>query len=278
MDRKFILTLYLLPLLLFSCQKKETVHIGGSSTVLPVISQVAEVFREQHPEIRLMVNAGGSGVAVNQVGEGKIGIGMISRDLTEEERARFPGTDFVKHVIGRDAVVPVVSRQIFEEGIEALEMDEVRKIYAGEITNWSEVGGPDREILVIDKEHSRGTRHVFMQAIAGHSEADAPGANLVLGANNEVQTAITQSSSAIGMLSYAWLNWDVIGLSIITSGGEIIAPTTANIRSGYFPIIRDIELITNGHPPVISRLFIDMILGEEGQKIVEEAGYVRIDP
>lgn len=278
MDRKFILTLYLLPLLLFSCQKNETVHIGGSSTVLPVISQVAEVFREQHPEIRLMVNAGGSGVAINQIGEGKLGIGMISRDLTEEERGRFPATDFVKYVIGRDAVVPVVSRQIFEEGIEALDMDEIRKIYAGEITNWAEVGGPEREILVIDKERSRGTRHVFMQAIAGHFEAEAPGADLVMGANNEVQTAITQSNSAIGMLSYAWLNGDVIGLSIITPEGEIIAPTPANIRSGHFPIIRDIELITNGPPSDVARSFIDMVLSEAGQKIVEEAGYVRIDP
>lgn len=224
-----------------------------------------------------MINAGGSGVAVNQVGEGKIQIGMISRSLTNEEVIRYPNTDFIKHVIARDAVVPVVSKSIFEEGVKALSIEQIRKIYAGEINNWAEVGGPDREILVIDKERSRGTRHIFMQVISGHYEADAPGADLVLGANNELQTAITQSNSAIGMLSHAWLNENIQGLTVVTEDGKIIAPTHENFQNGSFPIIRDIELLTDGEPFGFVLEFIEFVLSKEGQKIVEEAGYVQIE-
>jgi len=275
MNYKAFYSILLVAAMIISCSQNETLHIGGSSTVLPIISDVAERFNGLNPELRLMVNAGGSGVAINQVAEGKIQIGMISRPLTDEEIARYPNTNFIKHAIARDAVVPVVSKNVFEDGVESLNTEQIRKIYAGEIKNWSEVGGPDREILVIDKERSRGTRHIFMQIIAGNPETDAPGADLVLGANNELQTAITQSRSAIGMLSHAWLNEEILGLSVITENGEEIAPTSENIQNGRFPIIRNMELLTNGQSgPALE--FIEYILSEEGQKIIEEAGYARV--
>lgn len=264
-------------LVLYACTNKESIHIDGSTTVLPIIAEVAEEFRSQYPDIRLIVNAGGSGVAVHQVGAGRVHIGMISRDLTDFETASYPQVDFVTHIIGRDAVIPAVSKYVYDAGVRQLSIDQLRAIYTGEITNWAEVGGPDRHILVIDKERSRGTRHVFMEVITGHPEAEAPGADLVLGANNELQTAIMQSNSAIGVLSWPWLNENVRGLAVITDDGEIIEPTKENIRNGQFPIIRNIELITNGQPSGIASDFIDFVLSEQGQKKVEDFGYARVD-
>ena len=104
----------------------------------------------------------------------------------------------------------------------------------GEIRNWNQLGGPDKEILVVDKEPSRGTRHVFMKAVLGDKEAVTPGADLVLGANNEEQTAIAQSTAAIGMLSHAWLNEDVTGLAIILEDGRLIEPSLDNVINGSF--------------------------------------------
>jgi len=261
---------------IISCAKKETIIIGGSTTVLPIISNAAEYFKGKNPNLNIIVNAGGSGVGVTQLGEGKIQIGMISRDLTDSEMKRHPDVNYIIHKIGKDAVVPVVSSEIYESGIKSLTIEQIGKIYKGEIDNWNVLGGPHRNILVIDKERSRGTRHIFMKFVLGHKDADAPGADLVLGSNNEEQTAISQSDAAIGMLSHAWLNDDVKGLSIIMPDKSVIDPILDNILNGTYPIARDLLLITNGEPVDKTRKFIDFVLSSEGQRIVEEAGYVSI--
>lgn len=272
-----ILAFTVLSVLLLNCAERETVNIGGSTTVLPVISKAAETYREKNPDIRIIVNAGGSGVGINQVGEGKLEIGMTSRDITEQEKTKYSEVDFNVISIGKDAVVPVVSSEIYEAGITTLSLQQIRDIYSGKITNWTALGGPDIEILCIDKETSRGTRHVFMQAVFGDKEATAPGADLVLGSNNEEQTALTQSNSAIGMLSNAWLNDDVRGLTILMPNGDKIEPTLENIVNGTFPITRDLLIVTAGPPEGITKQFIDYVLSDQGQTLVEEAGYVRIN-
>ena len=261
---------------LASCTKKESINIAGSTTVLPILSKAAEKFKSAHPEINIIVNAGGSGVGINQLGEGKIDIGMASRDITEKEISKYPGVKFNPIAIGKDAVVPVVSSEVYDAGITALTLEQIGKIYAGKIANWKELGGPDREILCIDKETSRGTRHVFMKKVFGNKEAEAPGADLVLGSNNEEQTAVVQSDAAIGMLSNAWLSKDVAGLGIVMADGSIVEPALANIINGKFPITRDLLIILNGQPNKKTKAFVDFLLGSEGQKIVEEAGYVGI--
>lgn len=272
----YLFTLILSFSLLVSCAKKETIRVGGSTTVLPVISNAAESFRVNNPNVRIIVNAGGSGVGINQLGEGKLDIGMISRDITEEERAQYPNIDFNLISIGRDAVVPAVSSEIYDAGVTTLTLDQIGQIYSGVINNWSELGGPDQDILCVDKETSRGTRHVFMSIVLGDKEAKASGADLVLGSNNEEQTALIQSNSAIGMLSNAWLNNDVKGLTILMPNGDRIEPTISNIINGAFPITRDLLIVTNGIPLGNTKNFIDYVLSNEGQKIVEQAGYVRV--
>ncbi len=265
----------LLLILISSCSKKESITVSGSSTVLPVVALAAEKFTN-NSGIKVVINGGGSGVGINQLGEGKIDMGMSSRDITGDEVNSYPDVNFITNSIAKDAVIPVVSTQIYEEGVQALSLDQIGQIYKGEITNWNEIGGPDREILVVDKEASRGTRHVFMEAVFGNKNAKAPGADIVLGSNNEEQTAIAQSNAAIGMLSLAWLNDKVRGLSIAIENGKTIEPIRENVVNGTFPVVRDLILVTNGEPAGKMKEFIDYILSEEGQSIVEEAGYVRV--
>ncbi len=265
----------LLLILISSCSKKESITVSGSSTVLPVVALAAEKFTN-NSGIKVVINGGGSGVGINQLGEGKIDMGMSSRDITGDEMNSYPDVNFITNSIAKDAVIPVVSTQIYVEGVQALSLDQIGQIYKGEITNWNEIGGPDREILVVDKEASRGTRHVFMEAVFGNKNAKAPGADIVLGSNNEEQTAIAQSNAAIGMLSLPWLNDKVRGLSIAIENGKTIKPIRENVVNGTFPVVRDLILVTNGEPAGKTKEFIDYILSEEGQSIVEEAGYVRV--
>ncbi|CAA9890454.1 Phosphate-binding protein [Candidatus Methylobacter favarea] len=270
------LTGLLLILIIAGCTKNESLNAAGSTTVLPIVVLAAERFKALHG-VNVIVNAGGSGVGINQLGEGKIAIGMISRNISDAEIKRYPNVNFVVHSIGKDAVVPVVSSEIYDAGIKSLSLRQIGKIYLGEITSWKQLGGPDKDILVIDKEKSRGTRHVFMEIVLGDKEVSAPGADLVLGDNNEEQTAVMQSDSAIGMLSNAWLNSDVKGLSIILQNGSTVEPKLENISNGRFPITRDLLLVTSGEPAGNIKAFIDFILSDEGQKIVRDSGYVSLE-
>ncbi|MFQ5681491.1 MAG: phosphate ABC transporter substrate-binding protein [Candidatus Omnitrophota bacterium] len=255
--------------------QERIIRVAGSTTVLPAVSRAAERFMRAHPGVRITVNPGGSGVGVKSLARGLVDIGMASREIDAEERNAFPAVDFNLWVIGRDAVACVVSSQIYEAGVNVLSKPDIRAIYSGEIGNWSDVGGPDRPILVIDKEMHRGTRHVFMAYVFGDKKARAEGADLVSGSNNEEQAKVALSDAAIGMLSLAWINKDVRGVGI-KEQGKVINPTLENIRNGSYPISRNLNLITNGRPEGIVRQFIDYILGPEGQKIVEEMGYVAI--
>ncbi len=252
-----------------------TIKVAGSTTVLPVVTKAAEKFMAAHSNVRITVNPGGSGVGIKSVGNGLVDIGMASRHISDEEIKNFPNIDFKIHIIGRDAVACVVSSEIYDAGVKILSKEQIKKIYSGEIDNWKTVGGPDKKIFVIDKEAHRGTRHVFMAYIFGDEKAKAKGADLIAGSNNEEQTKIALSDSAIGMLSHAWISDDVKGVGIEVEG-KIIEPTLENIRNGTYPISRNLNLITNGEPSGFVKEFINYILSPQGQKIVEESGYVPI--
>jgi phosphate transport system substrate-binding protein len=240
------------------------------------VSKAAESYQSKSGQ-NIVVNAGGSGSGFNQLAEGQTDIGMMSRDITAGELADFSAHSFTPITIGRDAVVPVVSSEIYDAGVRELSLEDIAKIYRGEISNWAELGGPDVEIFVIDKEASSGTRQTFMEIVLGDPKAEAPAANLVIGSNNEEQTALTQSNAAIGMLSIAWLNEDVKGLSIKTSSG-LITPTLENISNGRFPIVRDLNIIVREDISPRAQAFVDYLLSPAGQVFVERSGYIKAAP
>ncbi len=254
----------------------EKITIVGSTTVLPIATRAAEQFvAKNNGTVLITVNGGGSGVGVQSAGSGRADIGMASRDITPAEKKRFQKPGLRIFTVGRDAVACVVSSEIYSAGVRALSKEQIGDIYLGKIKNWQEVGGPDREIVVIDKERHRGTRHVFMKYVFGNENARAPGARLVTGSNNEEQSKIAQSDAAIGMLSIAWINDEVVGVGI-RAGGEIIEPTLDNVRANRFPISRDLNFILAGEPQGVVAEFLNFVMSTEGQKIVSESGYIPV--
>jgi len=264
-----------LAVLVAACSAPEAIYVSGSSTVLPPVSKAADLFSSE-TGISVIVNAGGSGGGFNQLAEGQSDIGMMSRNITDGERDAFKTINFTEIAIGRDAVVPSISSEIYDTGVHALTLTQIADIYTGKVQNWSEVGGPDRDIFVIDKEVSRGTRQVFMQVVLGDPKAEAPGADLVTGSNNEEQTALVQSDAAIGMLSVAWLNDDVRGLAIILQNDEVIEATVENIQADLYPFVRDLNIVTRGDLKPSAKQFIDYLLGPNGQKMINDSGYIGI--
>jgi len=268
MRYRFFIVFMMVCLCIIGCKSQENITVSGSSTVLPIMVRVAEQFKLNQPDVNIIVNGGGSGVGVQQLKSGLVDVAMISRSLTQEEIQRFDGM-IETHAIGVDTVVPAVSAALYDDGVTVLSIEQLRQIYSGNIDNWQEVGGPDKSILVIDKEMNRGTRHVFMKVLFGDAYAKATGADLVLGSNNEEQTAIVQSDRAIGMLSFAWLNDKVKGIDIVMADNQ-----TLSVGDVDYPFKRVLLLVTHRLvSPKIRQLF-DFIDTTSGRALVAQAGYV----
>ncbi len=270
---KHLLTLLLL-IFFFNTPASATdrISIVGSTTVLPIVAQAVKRYRHLHPNIVLTVSGGGSGVGVASVLQGTAQIGMVSRDLTEQEKNKFNNNVEVIPV-ARDAVAIAVSKAVYLAGVKLLSIEQIADIYRGKTGNWKSLGGADTPILVIDKEASRGTRHVFAKVVLGNARARARGASIITGSNNEEQAAIAGSNQAIGMLSNAWLNDQVRAIAIGT-GHDAISLTTENIANGRYPIQRTLDILLPKNASRDARQFIDFLLSEEGQNIVQSAGYL----
>ncbi|MDQ6961029.1 MAG: substrate-binding domain-containing protein [Mariprofundaceae bacterium] len=252
----------------------ERISIVGSTTVLPVISQAAEVYHQTHPDVTITVSGGGSGVGVASVIQKTAQLGMVSRHTTVEEQAKLNGqVDDI--VIATDAVAVAVSKAVYESGIHQLSLEQIADIYRGKVRNWKDLGGIDKRILVIDKEASRGTRHVFAKAVLGNTYARAEGASIISGSNNEEQMIIARNDNAIGMLSNAWLNDKVRGIDIVMHG-KAIAPTIEHIRDGSYPISRGLHVLLAHAASKETKTFVQYLLSEQGQAIVRRVGYLPV--
>ncbi len=251
-----------------------TLHAAGSTTVLPVVSTAANIYHQQHPNVTITVSGGGSGVGIASMIQGTANIGMASREIDAEEAAKLADRVDV-FTIARDAVAVVVSKAVYAGGVHQLSLKQIAGIYRGKIKNWKEVGGPDAHIFVIDKESSRGTRHVFAKAVLGDEHARAPGASVISGSNNEEQSLVAHSNSAIGMLSNAWLNDAVRGVAVGKSNHAVL-PDIQHIRDGSYPISRSLHVMLPKNGPSEARAFVDFLLSSQGQNIVKQSGYLPV--
>ena len=274
MRHRLITLLSLLVLLVPIAQATEQIRVAGSTTVLPIVAEAAKHYRKLHPGLSLTVSGGGSGVGVASVGQGLAEIGMVSRELTNNEKKRLQGK--VRQVaVARDAVAVAVSRSIYEAGVRQLSIAQIAAIYRGEINNWKQLGGPDRRILVIDKETSRGTRHVFAKLVLGSERARAAGASIITGSNNEEQAVIANSDKAIGMLSHAWLN-DAVRAVAVGEADKAVLPTLETVADGSYPIQRKLNLLLPESGGKASDRFIDFLLSSQGQQLVQQVGYLPV--
>ncbi|MBS3783100.1 MAG: phosphate ABC transporter substrate-binding protein, partial [Anaerolineae bacterium] len=127
-------------------------QLAGSSTVQPLAQALAEAFMAQNPDVAIDVQGGGSSVGVKSAAEGTTPIGNASRALKDSEMEEYP--DLIAHTIARDGIAIAVHPDVPVDGVST---DEVRQVFAGEITNWSELGGPDENIVVVSREEGSGT-------------------------------------------------------------------------------------------------------------------------
>jgi len=210
------------------------------------------------------VQGGGSGTGVTQVGQGVVDIGNASRDVKSSEYEEYPG--LVATAIAADGVVVVVNP---DNPVTSLTMEEIAKIFTGEITNWSEVGGEDEEIVVVIREDGSGTRSTFEELV--HKDVDPTDEALQKPSNGALKTTVAETPNAIGYIGLGYVDSTV---QMVEVDGVVASEST--ILDGTYPISRNLYMITNGEPTGLAKAFIDFILSDEGQEIVEEEGFIKL--
>ena len=254
--------------------REQRVTISGSSTVMPLAELSAEEFNLLQDNYHVSVTSGGTGVGIVDVAEGRSDIAMASREIQLVERQRYETSDekFMVIPVGFDAICLVVSSDIYDSGVTTLTKDELKQIYAGDITNWEELGGPNTEIFVIGRKPGSGTRDTFDETIMGSREAETPGTIIEAADSSEVKTAIRGSDNAIGYVGYSYVMKG--DMNVVSLDG--VQPTIKNIKNGTYTLARKLYFITMGEPKPGAKAFIDYVLSPEGQRIAIENGFIPI--
>ena len=248
-----------------------TLQLAGSTTVQPLAEVLAEAYMDMNPDVIIEVQGGGSSVGVTSAGECTTPIGNASRAVKESEFEEFP--NITPHTIANDGIAIVTHP---DTEIPSLSIEQVRDIFAGEITNFSEVGGPDAPIIVVSREEGSGTRAAFEELVMEHGvEEPKLIAELALlqQSNGQVRTTVATTPNTIGYLSFGFLDESINGVPI-----DGVAPSEPNVMDGTYPIFRPLNMITNSdYASELADAFIEWILSEEGQAIVEDEGYIPVE-
>ena len=270
---KVIISLLLITSIIFvGCGRKneedttisDKITVSGSTSVGPLMEKEAEKFKEENVGINVEINQLGSSAGIKDAITGTVQIGMSSRDLKEQEKAE----GLIEVEIAYDGIAIITNKS---NKIKSLTMTQVKDIYTGKITNWKDVGGKDGAIVVVSREDGSGTRDAFQEIVGYTSEELVKDAQIGDGSGN-IKTTVSGNEHAIGFISFEYIDDSINAVKI-----DDVEPTASNVKNDSYKVSRPFLLVykednlkENGNK------LINFILSEEGQKIVEENGLIRI--
>lgn len=249
------------------------VVLSGSTSVLPLAQTLSETYMKDHNETLLSVKGGGSGTGIAELIDGSNDIAMSSREIKAGETAdaNAKGIEPVEYEIAKDGIAVIVHPS---NPVSHLTLDQLQKIYSGEIKNWKDVGGEDEEIAAIARDSSSGTQEFFKEAVMGSTEFRSD--LITQSATGAVTQEVAQNSKAIGFIGAAYQSTSIKTVGIETNGTTVL-PTEENILNGNYPLSRGLYLYTDKNPKQAVSDFISFILSADGQKIVSEMGYAPVN-
>ena len=255
-----------------------TLRVNGSTTVNPVAAEAAEILRAERKMQIIVDTQGGSSGGISGVGDGSIELGMSSKPIAPDDRAKYPKVNFVETRIGQDAVALVVAADVYNGGVKSLTKAQITDLYEGRVTNWKQLGGPNEKVVFFNKEPGRGTWEVFAKWVYGDPKKAPEVSHPEVGGNEETRTKVMSTRGAISQLSSSWTegNPRIKALALKLDDGQVVPPSAANIASGAYPMSRPLFFITNGAPAGEARTLIDFVLAPRGQELVKKHGYLRL--
>ena len=256
----------------------ETIENKGSDTLVNLALAWAEEYMDLHPDVRLSVTGGGSGTGIAALINGTVDIANASRQMKAEEveAAEENGIGPVEFVVARDAIAVVVHPS---NPVDQLSFQQISDIYTGEITNWQEVGGEDRPIVLLSRESNSGTYVYFLENVVrmgGDSDLlFSPGA-LLMPSSEGITAEVTENPNAIGYdgLGYVTPEQKVVAVSRGPDGPYVL-PSVETVNDDSYPIARPLYMYTAGEPTGRVEAYLEWIRSD-GQAVVPALGFVHL--
>jgi phosphate transport system substrate-binding protein len=228
--------------------------------------------------VQVAVTGGGSGTGIASLINGTVDMANASRQIKPEEReqAEANGVEPVEHVVAGDAIAVVVHPS---NPVTGLTIPQLSDIFSGKITNWREVGGEDRPIVLLSRESNSGTHVFFLEEVVRQGRADddtlfSPD-TLLMPSSEGISTEVRQNPNAIGYdgLGYVTADQKVVPVAA-DPGAAYVPPEVETVKDGSYPIARGLYIYTAGEPQGAVLDYLTWIMGAEGQAIVGELGFV----
>lgn len=245
-------------------ENTQIVSTDGSTSMEEVIGSLAEAFMMEHSDITVTYNPTGSGSGISAALEGRCDIGLSSRALKDSEaESGLTGT-----TLALDGIAIIVNPQ---NPVSDLTLEQIAAIYTGKITNWSELGGADSQIVLIGREAGSGTRDGF-ESITGTEDRCLYRQELT--STGDVITTVSTNPNAIGYASLA-----SVGSSVKTVSVNGIMPSEETVQSGEYLVQRPFVLVTRSGEALSSaaQMFFDYITSSEASEIIAAAGAVPLN-
>ncbi len=246
-----------------------TLTVKGSDTLVVLTQRWAEEYMKAHADAKVQVTGGGSGTGLSALINGTTDIATSSRPIKEAEqnklRARHK-TIGVEIAVAKDGVTFYVNEK---NPLSSLTLEQLKKIYLGDVTNWKDVGGPDAPIVLYSRENSSGTYVFVKDNLLGGDDFAA--AAQTLPGTAAVVNAVAKEKHGIGYGGAAYAK-GVKELKVKV-GADEVAPTAENVKSGKYPLSRDLYFYLRNKPAGDTKAFIDYCLSDAGQQLVSKVGY-----
>jgi len=247
----------------------EQIIVTGSTTLLPIAEEAAEGFREANEGTSVLVSGLGSSAGIEAVSTGTSDIGTSSRDLKDEEQ----GLGLIDTPVAFDGIAVIINPN---NPVDKLTLEQLRGIFSGEITNWSEVGGEDRDIDLVNRDEASGTREAFKKIVMGE-DAKFDRSAVVLPGTGQVRDVVSRSEGAVGYISYGFVEQRFTEATVKAIAVDGVAPSEETVTSKEYPIARTLHFFTKGEPEGLAAEYIDYVLSEEVQHgVVVDAGFVPV--
>ena len=245
-----------------------TITAAGSSALKPLADDAADSFLNDHPDVSITIDAGGSGEGLKQVSEGTVDIGnsdVAAEDKLDETAAK----ELVDHQVCVVTMAPIVNKDVAEAGVKSLTKEQLISIFTGKTTNWKDVGGPDEDIVLVTRPESSGTRATFQKyALDGNEEAS--NTSMETDDSGVLLTNVKSTNGAIGYVALSYLTGDA---GVETVAIDDVEPTLENTYSGKYPVWTFEHMYTKGEPNEVTKAFLDYITGGEYGAQMEKLGY-----
>lgn len=253
----------------------------GSDTIVNLAVRWAETYQELHPDVRITVTGGGSGTGIASLINGTVDIANASRRMKpeEQEAAKANGITPVEHIIAGDAIAVVVHPS---NPVDRLTLQQISDIFSGRITNWSQVGGEGRPIVLLSRESNSGTHVYFLEQVVRLGSRNATTLfspdTLLMPSSEGISAEVRQNPNAIGYDGLGYITPDQKTIAVAASpDGPYVEPSVETVNQGTYPIARDLYMYTAGEPVGIIAEYLDWICSPEGQAIVGELGFVPLE-